>query len=109
MPGGVVDDMMVHTVTVETLNESGAYGDTFAAPRELRCYVRDRVQQVRSSTGEQVVSLTELTVPIGDVDAYTPGSRVTVHGDRQALVVSRGRHDAGPLFADLAHGTVQLT
>lgn len=70
--------LRTHTITVEPYQGGGAYGPIFGAAVTVECRVEDKVQLVRSSVGEEVVSSTTVYC---DVDVVTPaGSRVTVKG-----------------------------
>jgi hypothetical protein len=77
------------TATVELYRGSGSAGPMFAAAVELECNVEDKVQLVRSSSGEEVVSSTVLRFDL--TPAITAGSRVTVRG-RTSTVVSINTH-----------------
>lgn len=112
MPG--IAALFTQTVDVETLTGSGAYGDVFASPVTVACFVNDRSKMVRNSNGDEIVSTTTLYAPLTaspDVPAtagqFAPGSRVTVNG-RTAYVVNAARRDsAGP--SRIWHTEVTLT
>ena len=106
--------LFTQTVSVETLTGQGAYGDVFADPRTVQCFVQDRTKWTRDAQGEEVVSTSTIYAPIGaspdtppTAGQFTPGSRVTLAG-RTAYVISVARQDsAGP--ARIHHTAVELT
>ncbi len=94
------------TVTVETYLGSGAYGDTWAAPVTKTCKVQDGIQLTRDQVGAEVVSQTTLYGPIGDVDLYAPGSKVTVDSHVGRVIIALRRVD-GPV--GIHHCQIHLT
>lgn len=106
--------LFTQSVTVETLTGSGAYGDVYAAPTVVECFINDRAKMVRNSQGDEVVSSTTLYAPLASspddpatAGQFSPGSRVTVNG-RSALVLSVARRDGnGP--SRIWHTEVTLT
>lgn len=98
--------LFTQTVTVETYQGSGPYGDVFAAPVTRRAFVNDSLKLVRDQKGEEVVSSARLYGPLEDAADYEPGSRVTF-GDRTHRVIVANRQDAaGP--ASSHHVAVEL-
>lgn len=84
-----------HTVKVRDRTSVGGLGTTYAAPRELQAEVKDEQRVVRNAAGQEVVSSTQVTVPL---DAAVPvGSLVTVwagtSAEREAEVLAVGRDD----------------
>ncbi|WP_116051682.1 hypothetical protein [Amycolatopsis palatopharyngis] len=67
-----------HTITVEPYEGGGAYGPIFGTGVAVECRVEDKVQLVRSSAGEEVVS--SATAYCDTSVLAPPGSRVTVKG-----------------------------
>lgn len=86
----------VHTATVETFEGSGAYGDVYAAPIEVPCFIDDSVQLVRGKTAEEVVSSTTVYADPSYASAFAADSRVTVNG-RAAFVINANSLTSGPL------------
>lgn len=86
----------VHSVSVETLQGSGAYGDAYAAATTVPCFVDDGTHLTRNKTGEEVVSSTTVFAPSAYEGALTVDSRVTVNG-RVAYVIAVNGRDSGPL------------
>lgn len=103
-----LDELFMHTVTVETYQGSGAYGDSWADVSDpVRCFVDHARKIVRDEKGAEVVSEATVLLPLGRIDAFTPGSRVHVRG-RTALVITSKTWDGDAL--DLpSHGEVTLT
>lgn len=99
--------LFTQSVSVETLTGSGAYGDTYASPATVACFISDKTKLTRDSHAQEVVSTTTLYAPLSAVSQFAPGSRVTVNG-RTAYVITCARQDsAGP--ARIHHAAVELT
>lgn len=106
--------LFTQSVSVETLLGSGAYGDVWADPVDIACFINDTTKMTRNAQGDEVVSSTTLYAPLttspdqpATAGQFAPGSRVTVQG-RTALVLSAARRDsAGP--ARIWHTEVTLT
>lgn len=102
------------SVTVETRTGQGAYGDVFASPATVPCFISEQVRLVRNTNAEEVTSSTTLYAALAAApDAaptagqFAPGSKVTVNG-RAAYVIGASRHDAaGP--TRIHHAEVHLT
>jgi len=94
MPG--IDLFLVHSVTVETYLGSGAYGDTYADPAPIPCFLDDGVHLTRDRAGAEVASTSTVYAAPGSRAALAPGSRVTVNG-RTAFVISVNDRNGGPL------------
>jgi hypothetical protein len=78
---GDLDAFYVHTASVETLLGASAYGDLFAAPVSLACFIDDDRVLVRSKDGQEVVSQTVLYCDPSYAALFTTDSRVTANGD----------------------------
>lgn len=84
-----------HTVKVRDYQPGGGMGGGFAASRELTAEVKDERRLVRDRDGAEVVSSSQVTVPLG---SNVPlGSLVTVWAgtpsEREATVLQVGRDD----------------
>lgn len=86
----------VNTVSVETLTGEGAYGEVFAAPATVACFVDDSAHLIRNRQGEEVVSNTTIYADPTDAEKFPVDSRVTVNG-RASRVITVNRLDSGPL------------
>jgi hypothetical protein len=86
----------VHTVSAETFEGTGAYGDSYGAPVSVTCFVDDGAHLVRNKTGEEVVSSTTVYAPPSQAAALALESRVTVNG-RVAYVIAVNSRDSGGL------------
>jgi len=86
----------VHTATVETFAGTGSYGDTYAAPVDVKGFLDDGVVLVRTGTSEQLEQKSIFYAALVDADKFVPDSRVTVNG-RVALVSTMRRRDGGSL------------
>ncbi len=89
-------EFWVHTVTVETLTGGGGWGDTFAAPVQLACFVDDTRKMVRDDAGNVTVSESSIFAPAGTT-ALTPGSRVHLPTGRDSVVLGVTVADSGGL------------
>lgn len=88
-----------HEVTLERLSggDGDGYGNTFDAAEVLLGYVHDGNTLVRAANGDQVVSSTQVALPIG-VGYVRPRSRVTLpatFGSRVTTVISCEVGDGG--------------
>ena len=84
-----------HTVSVRALTSSGGMGSTYAAAAPFAAEVRDEQRLVRNKSGAQVVSSSQVTVPL---DPMVPlGSLVTVwpgtSREREAEVLAVSAND----------------
>lgn len=100
----IPDVLLVHTVSVEAYEGSGAYGDIFGTAYDLPCYVEQERKLIRSSTGEEVVSSTQVYCNPGE--PIPLGSKVTWNG-RTSLVLGVGDYEDGGLTG-LAHREIDL-
>lgn len=98
---GNIARLFTQSVTLETFLGAGAYGDTYADPAEVSCFIQDAVKLTRSSTAEEVVSTTTLFAALATspdsppvAGQFSAGSRVTVNG-RQAFVIHAARQNSG--------------
>jgi len=80
---------LVHTSTVEThLGTSGAGARLYATGQDKACYVERKRQYVRSATGEQVISSTQVFADPAFASIYVPESRVTVDGVPSTVITT---------------------
>lgn len=84
-----------HTVRVRDYRSGGGMGGGYAAARTLGAEVRDERRLIRDRDGAEVVSSSQVTVPLG---SNVPlGSLVTVWpgkpNEREATVLQAGRDD----------------
>lgn len=101
-----IEEFFVHTVSVETLTGSGAMGDVYASPVTVDGFLEGKVQLVRDSTGQQVVSASTFYCSVADGARFTPDSKVTT--SRVAHVIGQNINDAPGL--DLPdHAAIYLT
>lgn len=98
----------VHTVTVETFQGSGAYGDVFAAPVTVTGFLSGARKLVRDSTGQQVVAESSFYTSLANAALFTPDTRVTSSG-AVARVITVSVNDSGGLMPNVEHVAVALT
>jgi hypothetical protein len=84
-----------HIVSVRAYRAGGGMGGGFAPSRELAAEVKDERRLIRDRDGSEVVSSSQVTVPLG---SNVPlGSLVTVWAgtpaEREATVLQAGRDD----------------
>lgn len=99
MTADLLADWWQHTVTVERLIGTSAYGDKFAAGETLAGFVDDSNKLIINGQGQQVVSSARVFLPPATADIPLK-SRVTLSGPflgRQSTVIAVSRHDAGVL------------
>ncbi|MFB8241998.1 hypothetical protein ACFC58_36235 [Kitasatospora purpeofusca] len=87
--------LLRHRVSIEPYEGDGAYGPVYGTPGTVRAFVDAKVREVRSPTGEQVVSSSTAYCPPGT--AAPPGSRVTLPDGRQTHVIAVYERDGGGL------------
>lgn len=87
--------LLRHSLTVEPYLGGSAYGPRYGPPAAVRCLLDEQTREVRSPTGEQVVSSSTAYCPLA-TDA-PPQSRVTLPGGRQTRVIAALRRDGGGL------------
>lgn len=84
-----------HVVTVEPYEGSGAFGDVYGPPTEVRCLLSEQTRMVRGPDGSDTVSSASYIAP---VEHRPPlGSRVTLPDGRETTVISVDRADGGTL------------
>lgn len=103
-----LESWWVHTVAVEKKLGSNVYGDKFADPVPLLCFVEDDTKLIRGSDGTEVVSSATLAADLDLADTFTLGSLVTTSSGRESRVLGIERLDSGPL-GGLDHIEVQLS
>lgn len=89
-------EFYVHTVGVETLVGTGAYGDVYEPPATVACLIEEKRKYVRSATGEMIVSETTIWAGPEHYDAFKPDSMVTANGHR-SKVITRSLADSQEL------------
>lgn len=101
-------EMYVHTATVEPfLGINGLGVDMFGPPASLPCFLDDTRHQIRSTTGETVISESTLYTYPTNAGSFTINARVTV-GANVSRVMKVNVNDSGTL--DLPdHVAVSLT
>ena len=89
---------LVHTVTVTPLTGTGAYGDVFGTPLELKCFASGARRMIRDSTGTETLSSLTLVAAPGTAVFVPEGSQVLWRGDT-TRVIATFEHDDGNLGA----------
>ena len=92
----MLDDFYVHTVSVETKTGSGAYGDVYAAPADVPCWLEPKRRLVRNKDGQEVLSSSFLSCDVAHAPKFEPDSKVT-HDGRTAYVIGVNTFTSGPL------------
>ncbi len=82
-----LEEMYVHTATVETYQGTNADGeDLYAAPVGVACYAEGQRRLVLNPDGEQVLSETTLYASPTEAPKFAPLSRVTVLGSTDRVI-----------------------
>lgn len=89
-------EFWVHQTTVRTHKGSGPFGEEYADPVTVPCFVDARRQLVRDDSGREVTSEATVTGPVESTDLFLPESVTTIEG-RERTVISLARHTGGPL------------
>ena len=90
---------------VQTYSGSGAYGDTYATPHEIKCFIDERRRLVRGVDGKEVVSESTILAKMADLDRCTPKSILTLHTERassaqrQTDIINASLRDDGGMGA----------
>jgi hypothetical protein len=95
----IPQEILVHTVTVETYAGTGAYGDTYAPPVEVQCFVEDSRRLVRNADGDQVISEATIYAAPADAEKLVEKTLVTLPSGRSSKVIVRKIHDDGDMGA----------
>lgn len=86
--------LLRHRVRIEPYIGESAYGPLYGPEAEVRGFVDEAVREVRSPTGEVVVSTATLIIRRGVT--CPPRSRVTLPSGRRTRVIGDGdRHGGG--------------
>lgn len=90
--------MKVHEITIENFAGSGTFGDTWAAPRTVKCWIEDANKLVTNGLGQQEVSTTQVLVDPGDEGPLK--SRITLYGVSRTLIMVTRHTSGGLTFLD---------
>lgn len=88
--------LLRHQVTIEAYAGADSFGNRlFSAAVTVTCFVDDKRQLVRASTGEEVISESTVIAPLATVCPVN--SQVTLPDGRKARVLQALRRDGGGL------------
>ncbi|MEU5608452.1 hypothetical protein AB0H03_06790 [Streptomyces sparsogenes] len=87
--------LLRHNITIEAFEGSGAYGDYYAEPVTVRCYLDQQTRLVKAPDGTDTTSSSTVYCPLNTT--APPGSRVTLPDGRQTKVIAALRRDGGGL------------
>lgn len=104
--GAVPGWLLRHQISIEPYLGDGAYGPKYGAATVVRCLLDEQTREVRSSTGEQVISSSTAYCPPGTT--APPGSRATLPDGRHTSVIARLDRSA-PGLPTPDHVELQLT
>lgn len=99
--------LLTQTVSVETRTGAGATGGKYAAAVDKKVFIDDQRKLVRDAQGVEVVSESTLFALLADIDAFTPGSKVTFSGRTSNVLLAKRRDAAGPV--NVHHAEIHLT
>lgn len=91
--------LLVHTISVETWEGTGAYGDIYATAQDVRCFVENARKIVRNTDGDEVVSETTIIGLLADAPKLVEKSKVILPGGRSSVVILKKDRDDGNLGA----------
>lgn len=97
--------LLRHRIEVEAYEGSGAYGDVYASPVTVRCFLDQQTRMVRAADGADTTSSSTAYCLLATV--APPGSRVTLPDGRRTVVINALRRDGGGL-ATPDHLEVQM-
>lgn len=86
----------VHETTVRTYEGAGPFGETYADPVPVECFIDHRRQLVRDTQGREVTSEATITGPVEHGHRFTPESLTTV-GGRERTVITLAIRESGDL------------
>lgn len=98
----------VNTGSLETYKGSGAYGDVYAAPVDVACWVEGGAKLVRNAQGDEIVSMSRVYGPKELAPLFAPGSKFTYAGTT-TFVLWTMIQDSGSLNLGVDHVEVALT
>lgn len=76
----------VHETIVRTHTGSGPFGEEYAAPHAVPCFIDHRRQLVRDMQGREVTSEATITGPVEHGHRFTPESLTTVGGRERTII-----------------------
>lgn len=91
-----IDDMFVHTISVETYLGEGGNGSAYAAPVDVPCFIDGGVKVTRTATGEQLVVNAPVYAPLEHAATLVAESRVTMRGATSRILAATV-YDSGDL------------
>ncbi|MFJ2183450.1 hypothetical protein ACIOJG_22795 [Streptomyces anulatus] len=94
-----------HRITVEPYAGRSSTGPLYGPPVEVQCFLDQKTRNVRTPTGDTVVSSSTAYASPGTT--APPLSRVTLSGGRQTRVIQDAPRDSGGLGAP-DHVEIQL-
>lgn len=89
--------LLRHKVTVEAKQGEGPYGETYAAPVTVKCFLEQKTRLVRSAEGDEVVSSSTVYCQLDALTKPPPKSRVTLPDGTVTKVILAHRNDGGGL------------
>lgn len=89
-------EFWVHETTVRTHAGSGPFGETYADPTVVPCFIDHRRQLVRDAQGREVTSEATITGPVMEGHRFAPESLTTV-GGRERTVLTIAIRESGDL------------
>lgn len=95
----IPDELLVHTVSVETFEGTGAYGDQYATAADVACFVEDSRRMVRNLDGDEVISESTLYAKLDQAPNLVAKSRVTLPDGRKSIVILKKDRDDGGMGA----------
>lgn len=91
-----LEEFWVHETIVRTHIGSGPFGEEYAEPVTVPCFIDLRRQLVRDPQGREVTSEATILGPSQHAGLFTPESLVAVAGDERTVITVAHR-ESGPL------------
>lgn len=89
-------DFWVSTTTVRTYTGSGPFGETYADPVDVPCFIDNTRRLVRDNDGRELTSEATITGHLSYGDLFQPESTATIDGDERT-VLTLAKHYSGML------------
>lgn len=84
-----LSEFWVHETTVRTHTGSGPFGEEYADPVRVPCFIDHRRQLVMDGQGRETTSEATIRGPLGQGRRFTPESLTTVDGrERRVLTLA---------------------
>lgn len=91
-----LSEFWVHETLVRTYEGSGPFGETWADPVPVECFIDSTRKLVRANDGREVVAESTIIGPLEHAHLFTPESLTTI-GSQERTVLTIARRDSKDL------------